>query len=187
MTEENTSLATGAKLTKETFDNFIERLKFQNRGDGTKDHCTAHPLFLIQKRVLTYGFTEEYSDRRVIVCDEVEWFSPEDYWNDADDNKKELINAIVKEADDCEFTDLSEDDQWTLLSELDDHSLIFYKEDWEYVNAHFTPEAANAFIERKKHDYPKGLRVYVDSQYWAWEFKTIVEALINGKLVLKND
>lgn len=46
------------------------------------------------------------------------------------------------------------------------------------VKRHYT---ADAFIKRKKHDYDE-LRVYVDSQYWCWEFNAIKNAILSGKL-----
>jgi len=47
------------------------------------------------------------------------------------------------------------------------------------VNSHFTRDAAEAFIRRKQHDYGE-MRVYVESQYYAWEFEAIKEAILDG-------
>ena len=51
--------------------------------------------------------------------------------------------------------------------------------------AHFTQEAADAFIARKKHDFPDGLRVYVDAQTYCWEFNAIKEAILSGRIVFQ--
>jgi hypothetical protein len=58
---------------------------------------------------------------------------------------------------------------------------IGYHESWEYECAHLTREAAEAFIKRKAHDHRK-LRIYVDSQYWCWEFNAIIEGMISGEI-----
>ncbi|MNN59485.1 hypothetical protein D3C81_1746030 [compost metagenome] len=52
------------------------------------------------------------------------------------------------------------------------------------MSAHFTKDAAEAFIRRKKHDYRHGMRVYVESQYYAWEFNVIKNAILDGRLIL---
>lgn len=75
-----------------------------------------------------------------------------------------------------------ESDQWYVLGELEDHTVTGWDDRWEYVNAHFTHAAAEAFIQRKKHDYQEGMRVYVESQYYAWEFNAIKEAILDGTL-----
>ena len=49
------------------------------------------------------------------------------------------------------------------------------------MNSHFTKDAAEAFIRRKKHDYGE-MRVYVESQYYAWEFEAIKAAILDGTL-----
>lgn len=65
----------------------------------------------------------------------------------------------------------SEEAQWHILGQRENHTVTGWDERWECVNAHFTKDAAEAFIKRKKHDYGKGMRVYVNSQYYAWEFE----------------
>jgi hypothetical protein len=75
-----------------------------------------------------------------------------------------------------------ESDQWYVLAELPEHTVTGWDDRWEYVNAHFTHAAAEAFIKRKKHDYRDGMRVYVESQYYAWEFEAIKAAILDGTL-----
>ncbi len=43
-------------------------------------------------------------------------------------------------------------------------------------------DAAEAFIKRKKHDYRKGLRVYVDASTYSWELNTIKAAILSGRI-----
>jgi hypothetical protein len=88
----------------------------------------------------------------------------------------------VQDKAEKDFLALDRDEQLEILAELEDHQVVGWNETWEYVNAHFTKDAAEAFIRRKKHDYRKGMRVYVDCQYYAWEFNAIKEAILNGTL-----
>lgn len=61
---------------------------------------------------------------------------------------------------------------------------VYYIDIWQYVCSHFTKEAAEAFIARKKHDYDQ-LRIFVDCQMYCWEYNAIVEGLLDGKIVFK--
>ena len=81
--------------------------------------------------------------------------------------------------------DISE--QWDILAKLPEHTVTGWKEEWEHVNSHFTKDAAEAFIKRKKHDYREGMRVYVESQYYAWEFNAIKSAILSGRLVYSEE
>jgi hypothetical protein len=45
------TLATGAQLTTETFDEFAERLRHHCNGDGVRVHGTADVIFNVEKRV----------------------------------------------------------------------------------------------------------------------------------------
>jgi hypothetical protein len=74
------------------------------------------------------------------------------------------------------FLDLDEHDQWDTLGELDSHTVTGWNKRWEIVNSHFTKDAAEAFIRRKQQ------RIYVESQYYAWEFNAIKEAILDGTL-----
>lgn len=76
-----------------------------------------------------------------------------------------------------------ESDQWHVLGELDGHAVTGVCENWECINAHFTKDADEAFTRRKKHDYGKGMRADVESQYYSWEFNAIKEAILNGTLI----
>lgn len=177
------SIATGAKLTPETFADFIERLKYHNRGEGVNRHHTSDPIFMVQKQVTIYGLADEYSESKVVCHDESEWSSPQEYWDDLDDEKQEELNAFCLKACDTEFTELDEEAQWEVMADQEDHTVCGIKKEWQYVNAHFTREAAEAFIRRKQHDYPP-LRVYVESMCYGWEYQKIIAALCDGRLVL---
>lgn len=164
------------ELTREYFDDFVKRLRYHNKGKGVDDHCTANPIFIVQKKELITGVDTD--------------FDPAYFWTDADgegeysdEEMREELKAIF-DGDECEADeyDLAFDDKITCNSGKKTlFQKIGYIERWEYVCAHFTKEAAEAFIARKKHDY-RELRVYVDCQYHCWEFNTIVEGLLSGKI-----
>lgn len=181
------SLATGAEMTPATFADFVERLRYHCRGKGVDDHCTADAIFLVERRDLIYGIDKDFTDNRVLTCDDSEWFTPQDYWDDCDEEQRAALNFAAQEYADLDFLSLADHAKWHVLGSLDDHNVYGWGERWTFVNMHFTKEAAEAFIKRKKHDYPKGLRVYVDAQSYCWEFNAIKEALMSGLPVLKDE
>jgi hypothetical protein len=178
------SLATGAKLDPSTWADFVQRLRYDCVDAGVRDHCTANAIFIVQAKRIIYGIDTDYSDNRVIIvsCDEAEWFTVQEYWDDADGDMRDRLNALAQDKTEKDFLALDRDEQLEILAELEDHQVVGWDETWEYVNAHFTKDAAEAFIRRKKHDYRKGMRVYVDCQSYAWEFNAIKEAILNGTL-----
>ena len=61
-------------MTKKQFDDFITRLAYWNRGDGTNEHITNKPIFEVQElykpengsprwEPLTYHFTKESAEK----------------------------------------------------------------------------------------------------------------------------
>lgn len=177
------SLAMGYELTAETWADFVERLRNDCVGKGVDDHCTADAIFIVQAKRRIVGIDKDYTDELMICYDESEWLSPKEYWDDLDDDGREDLDAKVRENIDCGFMDLDESEQWDVLNELHDHHVTGYADQWVYVSAHFTKDAAEEFIRRKKHDYPLGLRVYVEAQSHCWEYNTIKEAILNGNII----
>lgn len=163
------------ELTKENFNDFIGRLKFQNRGKGVDHHCTANPIFIVQSRERITGIDLS--------------FDPETYWTDEDSEcewTKEEFNEQLAEyvADGGEHEDFDIDiDEEVMRGQVVIFRKLGYCENWEYVCAHLTRGAAEAFIKRKKHDHRK-LRIYVDSQYWCWEFNAIIKGLLDGEIIM---
>jgi len=186
------SLASGGELTEESFSDFVARLKHDCVGDGVKDHCTADAIFTVEAKQYIYGLDKDFSDDLVILWDDASWKNPDSFYDDHIDYDiaKQLDNAAIGMAIgmmDVKFKDLDLSDKFDLINEIDEVVVTGFSEKWVRVNSHFTKDAAEAFIKRKKHDYPHGLRVYVDAQNYCWEFNAIKEALIEGKLVLKHD
>jgi hypothetical protein len=179
--EPEPSLATGADLDAATWTDFVDRLRHDCVGAGVRDHCTAAAIFTVQTKRIDYGFEPDYAEGLVVCCDDRSWFSPEEYWDDCDNEEQEALNARAQAYSERDFMELVTNDQWELLGELDNHNVIGWKERWEIVNSHFTMDAAEAFIRRKKHDYGE-MRVYVESQCYAWEFEAIKSAILDGTL-----
>jgi hypothetical protein len=175
------SLAIGHNLDAATWADFVERLRHDCNGAGVKWHHTAAALFTVQTKRIDYGFAPDYAEGLVVCLEDQSWFTPVEYWEDLDEDEQAEINRATQESNECDFLELDEDDQWEFLAELDDHTVTGWNHHWEIVNSHFTKDAAEAFIRRKKHDYGE-MRVYVESQYYAWEFEAIKEAILNGTL-----
>lgn len=177
------SLANGAEINAENFKDFVERLRHHTRGQGVEKHATSNALFVVQSEKHITGLDSDYTDNKCIYDhEECEvYYSLESFIENLDEE-----SLSHYELDDYEtpFLEMPESEQWDCLEQVDALSITGFDVTWEYVNCHFTREAAERFIERKKHDHGK-MRIYVDSQYWAWEFKTIVDAMIDGKLVYK--
>lgn len=182
---EKQSIAIGAQLTPETFSDFVERLLYHTQGEGVHDHCTADAIFLVQAKKIVSGIDENYTDQLMVYCDDCQWYSPKEYWDDLDAGGKRLLNKKVKHEHETTFLKLPKYEQWEVLRSLPDHSVTGWDYRWDFVSAHFTKEAAEAYIARKKHDYRDGLRVFVEAQVYCWEFNTIKKALLDGNLVMK--
>jgi hypothetical protein len=165
------------ELTTENYADFIERLKFHNIGEGVDDHITSNPIFIVQSYRQIGGIDLDYD--------------PPHYWADSDhecewtDKEFEAeLAEYVEEGGTHDDFDIRYDKFVTL-----DNVILFqkigYQEYWEYECAHFTREAAEAFIKRKAHDH-RELRIYVDSQYWCWEFNAIIKGMLSGDIGLIN-
>lgn len=175
------SLATGSPLDQATFDDFVHRLRHHVRGEGVDWHYTADALFTVQARKIIFGIDRDYTDKVAVAVEDCMYFSPKEYWDGSED-MHERLNEMSIEAADRPFLALAEDGQWDILGDLENHTVSGWDERWDIVNSHFTKEAAEAFIKRKKHDYREGLRVYVEAQVYCWEFNQIIAGLIDGQI-----
>lgn len=179
------TLATGASLTAVTFADFVARLKHHCQGEGVRDHCTAAAIFTVEARRLIYGIHEDYTDKIAIMYDDRAWHSVAEYIDDCDADTLHAMDVSARSQYEAPFTSLTEDDRLEIILQCDGHTITGWDERWEHVGTHFTKEAAEAFIARKGHDYQDGLRVYVEAQPYAWEFEAIKEAIMDGRLTLK--
>ncbi|MCU9527546.1 hypothetical protein [Pseudomonas mosselii] len=178
------SLAAGDELTPATWADFVQRLRHDCIGEGVQDHYTADAMFTVQARRLVSGIDKDFTQDLVLICEDREWFSPEDYWDGLGEAEREELDRSMLESVGKKFLEAADSERWQVLGDLPDHTVVGYQETWEFVNTHFTKDAAEAFIQRRKSDYRKGLRVAVESQYWAWEFNAIKNAILTGRLQL---
>lgn len=180
------SLAYGAPLTQSTFADFVERLRYDCKGERVNDHCTADAFFLVQHKDRVCGLDAEYSDKRFIFDDanHAEYESPQEWFNALEEEGQEFFNQKAQDQSGADFLDLFECDQWDMFAndEVEDHSVIYYQDEWKTINYHFTYDAAEAFIKRKGHDYGE-MRVYTDAHTYGWEYNAIKAALLDGSLV----
>lgn len=177
------SLYNGSKLTQDLFDDFLDRLKYHCRGEGVNYHHTAEALFIVEKKVRIVGLDTNYTEDRCIVDSEdcQTYYTMEDFIEALDDDYLEYYGLTEDKIGES-FIDMDSYYQWETLEDCEKLTVTGYAENWEYVSAHFTKEAAERFILRKKHDYPAGLRVFVDAQIYCWEFNTIKNALMDGRI-----
>lgn len=181
------SLAHGAPLSPESWADFVARLHHDCVGEGVHDHYTADAIFKVESRQLIYGIDKDYTDKIAVICDDSVWFSPREYWDDLDKDSQAALNRDAQHWSECDFLELDEGDQWEQLGDLDDHTVTGWDGKWVPVNSHFTKDAAEAFIKRKRHDYHEGIRVYVDAQTHCWEYNTIKEGILQGRIGLTDE
>lgn len=184
----NQSLATGGKLTQDTWADFVARLNHDCKGEGVSRHHTADALFVVQAKRYTYGIDTDYGAETVICFDESVYLTPKAFYeNGFDEDERKALDDQIQAESDVNFLKLDESEQYRKLAQFSGVTVTGRAERWDYVSSHFTRDAADAFIARKAHDYHDGLRVYVEAQTYSWEFNAIKEAIMSGRLVLKND
>ena len=181
------TLATGAKLDADTWADFANRLRHHCRGEGVEWHSTACALFTVQRRVYVYGIDLDYAGNRCLIDhdgDTRAWRDIASCLADLDDDERALIDKQVASdyGPDATLAGLHEHTQFEVIADVLDYTLTGWDERWEFVGAHFTKEAAEAFIKRKGHDYRDGLRVYVGAQPYAWEFEAIKDGIMAGRI-----
>lgn len=172
----NKTLANGSPLTEDTFNDFIQRLQYQVRGKGVDDHCTCDAVFVVQRKELVSGIDKDYTDLTVLFDEDCRYFSKEEYLSELDEDTEQewKLEGCPVDGTTYEFF------EW--MEEYKECTHTGYDWKYTYVNHHMTREGAEAFIKRKKHDYGK-MRIYVDSAYWSWELKAIMNGLLDGEIV----
>ncbi|WP_027360154.1 hypothetical protein [Desulforegula conservatrix] len=167
--------------TKEEFQDFIDRLRFHNKGKGVDWHYTANPIFLVRNEDRKTGIDMDCCNGTLWYYDDLKYESTDEIIEDMDADELQKLLSILGISDEAKIKEEENDDLYAALDELG-YNQTGYVDEWVYVCAHFTKEAAEAFIERKKHDYRK-LAVYVDSQFRCPEFNAVIDALLTGKII----
>ena len=175
---EPTSLAQGGELNEATWADFVSRLRHQTAGAGVKSHCTSEAVFLVQKKV--QRLAPEGCGEQVAIFDGERSKSVELFFAGCSDEVQQQLNEYC----DGNFIQAHNSLKSAAIEEhMSDYSLLHVTDEWETVNQHFTREAAQAFIDRKQHDYGI-LRIDVDSSYFCWEINAIRGAILSGRLIL---
>ncbi|MDC9598951.1 hypothetical protein [Xenorhabdus anantnagensis] len=170
-----TSLADGGELSRETWADFVNRLEYR----GVDWHGAAYPSFTVRERVRVTGSED---DEAGIYYDCESYYFPEDLIAILDDEQKQAIFNYAQNECLFEFDELYDIDKYKCIeSVLDDAYIFYWKCDYRTVNTHLTREAAEKFIQRKQHDYGE-LSVYVESFYWCWEMRTLIDGILTGKI-----
>lgn len=173
-------------LSKQSWCDFVSRLRNDCKGERVNNHLTADAIFIVQARRRIVGIDTNYTDK-ICLCDGegTVYETKEDYYECQDDQAKEELDHECRELHFCDYLDCDNREAFDLACELDeDLACTGWDEQWEYVNSHFTHAAAERFIERKKHDYRLGIRVYVEAQTYCWEYNAIKEGILDGKITL---
>lgn len=179
------SIAKGSPLTQETWVDFVARLHHDCVGAGVDRHFTRDALFVVEEKVYDYGIDTDYGGEPVIVDDDRddEFDTANAYYVESDKDIQHRLDDAASEYGYVGFLAAPDYTQFDIIEDVGCARIVGRKERWQYVNSHFTRDAAEAFIARKKHDYRRGLRVNVDAQLYCWEFNAIKEAILAGKLV----
>ena len=170
------------QLTQELYDNFLERLRYDCHGPGVDDHYTANALFIIQEKILITGIDLQYAEGKVLLVDDSEYFSIDEYYQSLDDDERELLDIQANALYNNSVLKLEEYQKWRLVDGMDNHTVTGYCELWNYLNCHFTKHAAKKYIAENGHKHKRELRIYVESQYRCDEFNMIKDAMILGYL-----
>ena len=173
-------------MTHEQWLDFVARLRSDNYGEGVNYHHTAHPIFEVQEKQLITGLSSEYSDMPLLLDSEGSQWEPQEYWDEQEAATKHEINGLALEEHDVLFSDLSRVNQMEILEQHNsDLTMTYGREQWVHVTTHLTYQGAENFIKRKGHDY-KELRIIVESLHSSYEFKDLIEAIINGQVTWVN-
>lgn len=172
--------------TAKAFNDFLERLR---AAQNPKEHGTTNPVFCVFTRKPIYGIDADYHDSPDLVIQNLdtdeEFTDIVAFYKEACSDVREFLDGVDGE---IPFMDLDYSDQVSAIKDLryaDDVGQFaitrrIFVDEW--VSQHFTPEAAQAFIKRKGHDYPYGLRMEVKSSYWCNEYNQLMELMLNGQL-----
>lgn len=112
------------------------------------DHCTAYPIFTVEKKRYVTGIDTDFTEQIGWFCDE------------SDGGKGPVESTLAAELEE-------EYDRTDKCRE--GYTRTGYAIEWRHVSSYFTKPAAEAFIAAKCHEGE--MRVYVDSAYRNHEWK----------------
>jgi DNA-dependent RNA polymerase auxiliary subunit epsilon len=145
------------KLTGLTGQDVQFLLDLKDRLHTQDNRCTREPIFLVQSKYKKTAINENGSEVEYIECMSGDYCSY--------DSEEEMLNSLIE--DGYDVTDVDDIQYYT----------HWFDYDWETINSHFTEAGAQAFINRKKHDYSE-LRIYGDSLVYCAEMTTLRDILM---------
>ncbi|MDN8149928.1 ead/Ea22-like family protein, partial [Acinetobacter baumannii] len=150
---------------------------------------TDSPIFVVQSKNIVWGLdpaSDSVEITNIVDVDqESKYKSVEEFFDSLKAAEKHDLNGLAIDEEDELFLDAKVSTQINILSEWNERNVYIChgKYFWEDINCHLTRSAAEAFINRKSHDYGE-LRVFVKSLYWCEEFKNLLNAIISGEVGL---
>ena len=177
---------------------------------------TSHPMFMVQKKSIVWGLDPRYSYDVEEVYDSDNCVAYEDlysYFKDQDDEFDQeylprLLDILAIDLEDpadaeeygditscCELWkkyegEISIDEDYDVMESLSREGLEltkgYGKVVWEDVSMFFDRDAAEAFCDTFDYRYGK-MRVYVKSGWENGQFRDIVAAMIEGKLIWEGE
>lgn len=156
-------------------------LELSKQLNAQPSRSTAHPFYQVRCKRL-YVTEEGYNSELFVVQD-----AEGEVWRYGDDDSK-LAEYLFDNYADWLF-DLFGDDSINLTVDYiidnydfncddlpDDCKKLWMQEIEEVVSTHLTLDAAEQFIKRKQHDYPK-LFTYAESAYWSPQLRQLQDWL----------
>ncbi|HBI8868567.1 TPA: ead/Ea22-like family protein, partial [Acinetobacter baumannii] len=150
-------------FTPETWAEFTQQLKnsWENDNAGTDS-----PIFVVQSKNIVWGLdpaSDSVEITNIVDVDqESKYKSVEEFFDSLKAAEKHDLNGLAIDEEDELFLDAKVSTQINILSEWNERNVYIChgKYFWEDINCHLTRSAAEAFINRKSHDYGE-LRVFV--------------------------
>ena len=199
-------------MNKQDYEKLRQNL-IKHHLDCKGNACTSHPMFMVQKKSVVWGLDSDYCyDIEEIHdgCNCVSYKTLLEYFQDQDEDfdeeylpkLREFLSIDLEDEDWVEYVDLtscsalweryegnigleSEEDVIDTLSDLE-LTKGYGKVVWEDISMFFDRDAAETF--RDKFGYRHGeMRVYVKSGWENDQFRDIIAAMIEGKLVWEGE
>lgn len=186
----NDSLIYGV-LTKDTFNDFIARLHHDVRGAGVDNHYTADAIFNVMENKMIVGIDPDYANETGYFDEEGQLYkTTKEFFDSLDEEVKEVLKAKLDKVADGEsnwYDSISASDFVAIVSDALNVNVMFtgYSCELRHVSTHLTDEAAEAYIKRNTHNHSGKMVVYVQSRYRSPEFTAIINGLLDGKIVYK--
>lgn len=179
-------------MNKEEFEKLRDNL-YNHHFNYIDNFCTAAPIYLVQKKVIDWGYEEEYAEHHQLYnsCCESSYKSVQEFVDDYDDEEWEYLFENTDYANKEDFL-LCHNDLWEVedtMEQVDPHGGWQYlhgNSRWETVEIFLTKDSADKYIDTRgiRGD---NCRLYVDSLYKSYEFKELLENIANGNIVWNSE